>query len=42
MNLVLWRWADTPAARLVLIDDEDRLSRCACPVRERRLGQNGE
>lgn len=27
MNLVLWRWADIPPARLVLIDDENRLSR---------------
>ncbi|WP_027170105.1 RES family NAD+ phosphorylase [Mesorhizobium sp. WSM3224] len=27
MNLVLWRWADIPPARLVLIDDEHRLSR---------------
>jgi RES domain-containing protein len=27
MNLVLWNWAALPPARLVLIDDEDRLSR---------------
>lgn len=27
MNLVLWRWADIPPARLILIDDENRLSR---------------
>jgi len=27
MNLVLWRWATTAPARLVLIDDEGRLSR---------------
>lgn len=27
LNLVLWRWADGPPARLVLIDDENRLSR---------------
>jgi RES domain-containing protein len=27
MNLVLWRWASLPPARLVLIDDENRLSR---------------
>lgn len=27
LNLVLWRWSDGPAARLVLIDDENRLSR---------------
>jgi RES domain-containing protein len=27
LNLVLWRWADAPPARLVLIDDENRLSR---------------
>ncbi|RWH90169.1 MAG: RES domain-containing protein [Mesorhizobium sp.] len=27
MNLVLWRWADIPPARLILIDDEHRLSR---------------
>ncbi len=26
MNLALWRWTDTLPARLVLIDDEDRLS----------------
>jgi len=26
MNLVLWRW-EAPAARIVLIDDEGRLSR---------------
>ncbi|MER8639658.1 RES family NAD+ phosphorylase [Mesorhizobium sp. M1365] len=27
MNLVLWRWSDIPPARLILIDDENRLSR---------------
>lgn len=27
MNLVLWRWAGLPSASLVLIDDENRLSR---------------
>jgi len=27
MNLVLWRWGDSAPARLVLIDDENRLSR---------------
>jgi RES domain-containing protein len=27
MNLVLWNWAALPPARLVLIDDENRLSR---------------
>jgi RES domain-containing protein len=27
MNLVLWKWADRLPARLVLIDDENRLSR---------------
>lgn len=27
LNLVLWRWGDKPPARLVLIDDESRLSR---------------
>jgi RES domain-containing protein len=27
MNLVLWRWAHPPSARLILIDDENRLSR---------------
>lgn len=27
MNLVLWRWAGLPSARLILIDDENRLSR---------------
>ncbi|TIT18290.1 MAG: RES domain-containing protein, partial [Mesorhizobium sp.] len=27
MTLVLWRWADIPPARLILIDDEHRLSR---------------
>ncbi|MDN5928123.1 MAG: RES domain-containing protein [Hyphomicrobiales bacterium] len=27
MNLVLWRWTDPPSARLILIDDENRLSR---------------
>jgi RES domain-containing protein len=27
MNLVLWKWADSLPARLVLIDDENRLSR---------------
>lgn len=26
-NLVLWSWSDAPPHRLVLIDDEDRLSR---------------
>ena len=26
LNLVLWRWGDKPPARLVLIDDEKRLS----------------
>ncbi|RFB81302.1 RES family NAD+ phosphorylase [Methylovirgula sp. 4M-Z18] len=26
-NLVLWKWADNPPARLILIDDEHRLSR---------------
>ena len=27
LNLVLWRWSNAPPARLVLIDDENRLSR---------------
>lgn len=27
LNLVLWRWGDAAPARLVLIDDEGRLSR---------------
>ena len=27
LNLVLWRWGDEMPARLVLIDDENRLSR---------------
>ncbi|MDF2118086.1 RES family NAD+ phosphorylase [Roseiarcaceae bacterium H3SJ34-1] len=27
LNLVLWRWGDAAPARLVLIDDENRLSR---------------
>jgi RES domain-containing protein len=27
LNLVLWTWADRPPSRLVLIDDEGRLSR---------------
>lgn len=27
LNLVLWRWGDRPPARLILIDDENRLSR---------------
>jgi len=27
LNLVLWRWGDAPPSRLILIDDEDRLSR---------------
>lgn len=27
LNLVLWKWGDGPPARLVLIDDENRLSR---------------
>ena len=27
VNLVLWRWSDKAPARLVLIDDENRLSR---------------
>jgi RES domain-containing protein len=27
LNIVLWRWADGPPARLILIDDENRLSR---------------
>ncbi len=27
LNLVLWRWANEAPARLVLIDDENRLSR---------------
>jgi RES domain-containing protein len=27
LNLVLWRWGDSPPARLTLIDDEGRLSR---------------
>ena len=27
LNLVLWRWSDAAPARLVLIDDEKRLSR---------------
>lgn len=26
LNLVLWRWAGTPPARLALVDDEGRLS----------------
>lgn len=26
LNIVLWRWGDGPPARLVLIDDENRLS----------------
>ena len=26
MNLVLWRWGDSPPTRLVPIDDENRLS----------------
>jgi RES domain-containing protein len=27
LNLVLWRWSNAPPARLLLIDDENRLSR---------------
>ena len=27
LNLVLWRWSDTPPCQLTLIDDEHRLSR---------------
>jgi RES domain-containing protein len=27
MNLVLWKWGDAAPARLILIDDENRLSR---------------
>jgi RES domain-containing protein len=27
LNLVLWRWGDAPPARLILVDDEGRLSR---------------
>lgn len=27
LNLVLWKWSDRPPARLVLIDDEKRLTR---------------
>lgn len=27
LNLVLWRWSDTAPSRLVLIDEENRLSR---------------
>ena len=27
LNLVLWTWGDTEGARLVLVDDENRLSR---------------
>ncbi|UOK73927.1 RES family NAD+ phosphorylase [Ancylobacter polymorphus] len=27
LNLVLWRWSNAPPARLMLIDDENRLSR---------------
>jgi len=27
LNLVLWRWSDAAPARLILIDDENRLSR---------------
>ena len=27
LNLVLWQWGNSPPARLVLIDDENRLSR---------------
>lgn len=27
LNLVLWRWSNAPPAQLVLIDDENRLSR---------------
>ena len=27
LNLVLWRWSNAPPARLVLTDDENRLSR---------------
>lgn len=27
LNLVLWRWSDSPPSRLTLIDDENRLSR---------------
>jgi RES domain-containing protein len=27
LNLVLWKWGDTAPSRLVLIDDEERLSR---------------
>lgn len=27
LNLVLWKWGDTAPARLILIDDENRLSR---------------
>jgi RES domain-containing protein len=27
LNLVLWRWGDAPPSRLVLVDDENRLSR---------------
>lgn len=26
LNLVLWRWGDAPPSRLILIDDENRLS----------------
>lgn len=26
LNLVLWRWGDAPPSRLVLVDDEQRLS----------------
>lgn len=27
LNIVLWRWGDTPPAKLALIDDEQRLDR---------------
>ncbi|WP_454685477.1 RES family NAD+ phosphorylase [Ancylobacter moscoviensis] len=27
LNIVLWRWSNAPPARLVLIDDQNRLSR---------------
>jgi len=31
MNLVLWKWSNNPPARLILIDDEGRLSGSPAP-----------
>jgi RES domain-containing protein len=36
LNLVLWRWRGTAPARLVLIDDENRLSRESVDPSDRR------